>query len=184
LARNGGDRANSGQSVTCERLSVESVRALYEVHGRDVLAFLTGVLRNGDAAQDACQATFQKLLESGHEAQAETIRGWLFKVAFNEAMAVRRRQGRDERVQQKYLHQCEFEEHDGSLDLLVQAEDIARLKTLLSQLPPEQQAVVQRRLGEDKTFADIAEQLKLPLGTVLTRMRLAMQKLQKMFGRD
>jgi len=35
------------------------------------------------------------------------------------------------------------------------------------------------RIYEEKTFAVIAEELSLPLGTVLTRMRLAMQKLHK-----
>jgi RNA polymerase sigma-70 factor (ECF subfamily) len=32
---------------------------------------------------------------------------------------------------------------------------------------------------EDKTFAQIAEELGLPLGTVLTRMRLALEKLRR-----
>ncbi len=35
------------------------------------------------------------------------------------------------------------------------------------------------RIYEDVTFAVIAERLGIPLGTVLTRMRLANQRLQK-----
>jgi RNA polymerase sigma-70 factor (ECF subfamily) len=184
LAIDEGDPTTVGRPVTCERLSTESVRALYAVHGRDLLTFLTGVLRNPDSAQDVCQATFQRLLEVGYEARTETIRGWLFKVAFHEALAFRRRQSRREQVQQRYGESCEFLQPEVSLESLVKAEDVARLKGLLKELPPEQQVVVQQRLGEDKTFAAIAEELKLPLGTVLTRMRLAMQRLRGMFGRE
>jgi RNA polymerase sigma-70 factor (ECF subfamily) len=32
---------------------------------------------------------------------------------------------------------------------------------------------------EDKTFAEIAEECGLPLGTVVTRMRLALEKLRR-----
>ena len=45
-------------------------------------------------------------------------------------------------------------------------------------LPVEQQIVVRMRIDEGKTFAIIASELNVPLGTVLTRMRLAIKKLQ------
>jgi RNA polymerase sigma-70 factor (ECF subfamily) len=34
------------------------------------------------------------------------------------------------------------------------------------------------RIFEDRTFAEIAEQLQIPLGTALSRMRLALEKLR------
>ncbi len=40
------------------------------------------------------------------------------------------------------------------------------------------------RLAEDKSFAEIAEALDLPLGTVLSRMRLALEKLRKRIPSD
>ena len=38
--------------------------------------------------------------------------------------------------------------------------------------------MVEQRIYGEKTFAVIAEELKVPLGTVLTRNRLAMEKLR------
>ena len=35
------------------------------------------------------------------------------------------------------------------------------------------------RIYEEKTFAVIAEELSIPLGTVLTRMRLALKRLSR-----
>ncbi len=179
-----GGPVNSEQPIPPKRLSPATVRAVYDRHGRDLLTFLTGVLRSPDAAQDVCQATFQRLLEAGHEAQAETVRGWLFKVAFHEAMAYRRKQSRSDKLPHELGTAEEQVVLDLSLQSLIRAEEIAKLKQLLRQLPLDQQFVVRQRIHEDKTFAAIANELNVPLGTVLTRMRLAIQKLQKWFGQD
>jgi RNA polymerase sigma factor (sigma-70 family) len=64
-------------------------------------------------------------------------------------------------------------------DELVQQETVTRLRELLDKLPPDQRDVVERRMHREQTFAEIAAELNLPLGTVLTRMRLATQRLQR-----
>ena len=177
------DSADASE-VSGERLSVEAVQKLYEIHFRELLAFLTGVLRSGDAAEEVAQATFRRLLEVGHAARTGTIKGWLFKVGFHEAMAFRRRQAVQGRAIQEYtvrreMALCQPSTHDE----LVLREDAMRLKELLAELPLDQQHVVRQRMYEDKTFAVIADELNVPLGTVLTRMRLAMAKLQKWWKR-
>jgi len=172
-----------GQSAGDERLTSECVRALYEVHGHALLVFLTGVLRDAELAQDVCQITFQRLLEVGHGARLESIRGWLFKVGFHEALASRRKAARFEKVKRHVAGADEPGLESGLIEL-VRAEDVARIRELVTRLPPEQQAVVRMRIHEGKTFATIADELRVPIGTVLTRMRLALEKLQKWFGRD
>ncbi len=179
------DPLETGQPSPAERLSSEAVREWYELYSGELLAFLIGVLRDRDAADEALQTTFSKLMESGHEASAETIKGWLFKVAFHEAMALRRQQAaRDKRLKNYTTRGDLLTANLGSLDELVQRDDVEKLKGLLGELPPEQQHVVRQRMYEDKTFAVIADELNVPLGTVLTRMRLAMEKLQKWWKRD
>lgn len=183
LESDDGGRAGLGEPVSVERLSPDIVRALYDVHGRDLLTFLAGVLRNPDAAEDVCQITFQRLLEAGHEARQETIRGWLYKVAFHEAMAYRRKESRRDKLRAELQSDGqELVTLDQAVDSLVLAEEVGQLRKRLQELPPEQQQVVWQRIHEEKTFAVIAVELNVPLGTVLTRMRLAMQKLQKWFG--
>lgn len=174
------DPTNSGRPGSPERLSAETVRALYEQHGRDLLLFLTGVLKSSEAAQDVSQATFQRLLEVGHETNEETVRGWLFKVGFHEAMAWRRRETKRDQVHRQ--RDANSIDRELPLNALVRSEEVEKLRRLLRDLPDEQQAIIRQRLHEDKTFAEIASELNVPLGTVLTRMRLAMQKLQKWFG--
>ena len=53
-----------------------------------------------------------------------------------------------------------------------------RLGTLVDKLPTEQAEVIRKAFYEDKTHAAIADELELPLGTVKSRIRLALSKLR------
>lgn len=150
--------------------------ALYVEHADDLRAFLIGVLRDADLAAEALQATFTKAVESGHTAREETLKGWLFRVAYNEAMAILRRK----KVDRKSVHKWAWSQvrrHDSPEENVNRWETVHLIRQALETLPEEQRRVVRLRIYEEKTFAVIAEELELPLGTVLTRMRLALKKL-------
>ncbi len=66
-------------------------------------------------------------------------------------------------------------------DRICRWETVLNVREALEKLPENQQDVVRLRIYEEKTFAEIAKELNLPLGTVLTRMRLAMRKLESLF---
>jgi RNA polymerase sigma-70 factor (ECF subfamily) len=61
---------------------------------------------------------------------------------------------------------------------LLRLEAVQAVRDALEQLPPEQRRVVQMRIYEEKTFARIAKELKIPIGTALGRMRAALIKLR------
>jgi len=153
----------------------------------ELRTFLLGVLRNDDSAGEALQATLVKAIERGDEARPETRRGWLFRVALNEALVLKRKA----KIQEKsfrQLAQNDARRHESAggsvtrnespLGFALRAEAIEQVRTALDGLPAEQRQVVRMRIYELKTFAVIASELKLPLGTVLTRMRLATEKLR------
>jgi RNA polymerase sigma factor (sigma-70 family) len=165
------------------RLAPAVVQALYGTHGDEIRLFLLGLLRDRELADEALQNTFQRVLEQGHTARTESLQGWLFKVSYHEAMALKRRQATQDRVLRKYGDR-EVRPHGsqvaGEPELrLIREEDLARLRQALDQLPAEQRQVVERRIDREQTFAVIAQELQLPLGTVLTRMRLALEKLHR-----
>lgn len=185
-----GDESASGNSLpesaaaSPERLAPEAVKALYGQYAAEMQAFLQGVLRDPDGAREALQNTFQRVLESGHTAHADSIRGWLFRVAFHEAMALRRRQAARERTLQRFVGRISSSVEEVLPEVeLIRAEDVARLRVALTELPADQRHVVEQRIYHEVTFATIAADLKVPLGTVLTRMRLALQKLKIALGR-
>ncbi len=158
------------------RLDAASVEELYRQHASDLLRFLRGVLRNEQAALDVLQTTFLRLTERGAEVAPSALRSWLFQVAYREAVALRRREGVAERFRRSRRTAASPELAPD--DALLQRERADRLRRLIERLPEPQRMVVQERIYRDKTFAQIAAEQGVPLGTVLTRMRLALRKLR------
>jgi RNA polymerase sigma-70 factor (ECF subfamily) len=61
-----------------------------------------------------------------------------------------------------------------------QRRNAVRVKEMLKELPQEQAQILAKVYMEGKSHSEVAEDLQLPLGTVKSRVRLAMQKLQIM----
>ena len=155
------------------------VEEIYREFHQDLSAFLWGVLRDAHRSQDALQQTFQRLAENGGAIRRETIRGWLFQVAYREALQIRRSEQREARHVENMGKLSLTELGTSPADQLVSSEEAARLQQAVNELPLEQQVVVRRRIQQGETFAEIAASLGAPLGTVLTRMRLAVERLRK-----
>ena len=58
------------------------------------------------------------------------------------------------------------------------------MKELLGDLSADQLVVIRKAFFEDKTHTAIAEELKLPLGTVKSRIRLALGRLREALEKD
>ena len=70
-----------------------------------------------------------------------------------------------------------------SADEVVSMDESAkRLRKFLHELPEEQEEVLRLAFFEEKTHNEISETLKLPLGTVKSRIRLAINRLRSELG--
>ena len=155
-----------------------AIDVLFQEFAADLLAFLLGLLRDHHLAEEALQATFAKAINQHDTIQNSNPRGWLFQVAYREAMWLRRKQG----IEIRHLKGLAWLKNNRTAspdEPLIREEVVRSVRESLAALPPEQQQVVRKRIEENQTFAEIAAELGIPLGTVLTRMRLALQKLQK-----
>lgn len=161
------------------KLDPAVVKALFEEHSDELLRFLIGVVRDHQLASDALQAAFTKMIERGHETKEESRKAWLFRVAYNEALVVRRRQKTGKNVLERVAWSADRYHIDNSL---IRDEDAEQVRLAIDQLPTEQQQIVRMRIYEEKTFAVIADELKIPLGTALGRMRAALAKLRDKLG--
>ena len=168
-------------AIESQRLSPERVAAVYAELGVEIRAFLLGLTRDPEQSEELLQATFGRLVEVGHTARDESLRGWLFRVAYNEALLVRRRQATGERILMRTAWSREATTVPAE-EPLVQAETVQRVRQAIAELPPEQQQIVRLRIYDNKTFAAIAAELKIPLGTALGRMQAALTKLRVRLG--
>jgi RNA polymerase sigma-70 factor (ECF subfamily) len=163
------------------RIDPNVVAGLYHEHAPELRRFVAGVLRNADLADEVLQNTFVKATEAGHTAREKTLKGWLFRVAFHEALALRRRRGVENKAIQTlgYVVRPAEMAVETPAEMAGRRETIAKIRSALERLPADQREVVRRRIYEQEKFAAIARELDVPLGTVLTRMRSALAKLRQ-----
>lgn len=176
---------NEANPLECEfppqpqRLSPEIVAQLHELHSRELLLFLTGILRDAHLAADVVQIAFSRLLEQGGQTAEASRKAWLFRVGYNEAIDWRRKQARRDRLLPDATANRSFFAAEPIVEL-VQGEIVDQVRTAIQQLPETQKEVVCRRIYQEQTFAEIARELRIPLGTALGRMRQAMEQLRRM----
>lgn len=160
-----------------DKIDQAVVQTLYVQHGEELLRFLVGVLRDQSLARDVLQTSLAKLIQRGHEARPESRKSWLFRVAFHEAMLAKRRKATDDRAMRK-VGESTAPPQVTAEDGLVRKEVVEAVRDAMERLPIEQQRVVRLRVYEGLTFAEIARELKIPLGTALSRMQAALTRLR------
>lgn len=162
-----------------EKLDPAVAATLFSEHERELRVLLMGVLRDPDRVADVLQTTALRVLDSGHQSDPATRKGWLFRVAMNEALLLKRKARRESEVLgSPNMHgkvECLAESPDETAIRNDLAEKVAKL---MSRLPEELRKVVQSRIQDGKTFQQTADELQIPLGTALTRMRTALNRLQ------
>jgi RNA polymerase sigma-70 factor (ECF subfamily) len=71
---------------------------------------------------------------------------------------------------------------DGAMETMLVEERAAELHRAIRELPPEQAELLRMAYFEDKAHSAIAAERHLPLGTVKSRLRLALARLRKIMG--
>lgn len=156
----------------------EAFAALYDYFAPRLKGFL---LRQGtpeDMAEDIAQEsllTLWRKAESFDPAQA-SVATWLFTIARNKRIDRLRREARPEFDPEDPAFQPDPEpEPDSAID---RAQDEERLRAALAGLPEEQASLLRLAFFQDLSHRDIAARENLPLGTVKSRIRLALAKLK------
>lgn len=162
----------------------EAFAALFRAYAGRIKAYLIRLGAPGavaeDLAQDAMVAVWRRAASfDASRAKAST---WLFVIARNCWIDRLRR----ERVELAYKSGLDepVEYEDAPDEAVVKLQSRARIGAALSTLPPEQQEVVRLSFFEDQAHAQIAATLSLPLGTVKSRLRLALMKLRAQWEQE
>lgn len=159
-----------------------ALELLIERYEAPVFHFLMGMLRNHHQAEDVLQETFVRALERLDGVDPDHLRGWLFTVAYHQAMLTKRKQKkRTTRLPQ--ANGC-HDPHPGPLHEASQQDDARRLRELLEQLPAGQREVIRQRVYEGKRFREIAATLGCPLNTALARMHEGLKRLRLLWEQE
>lgn len=105
---------------------------------------------------------------------------WLFSIAHNRTIDELRKRKRDRSRQNDDIDDhLNIEAGDMSpADAAVAQSEYAKVREAMDDLPTEQKQVIELSYFKGLTQTEIAEKTDQPLGTVKTRMRLALKKLR------
>jgi RNA polymerase sigma-70 factor (ECF subfamily) len=157
--------------------------ALLARHEAPLFQFLVGMLRDHHLAEDVLQETFVRALERLDGVDGEHLRGWLFTVAYHQALLARRRQ-KARPAAALGASPEPTEPSPGPPELAALRDDIVLIRRLLERLPAAQQEVIRQRVYEGKRFREIAAALGCPLNTALARMHEGLKRLRLLWEAD
>jgi RNA polymerase sigma-70 factor (ECF subfamily) len=137
-------------------------------------------VRKDEIAEEVLQDVFLKVWDriDSYDREKGKLFTWMLNVARNQA------------IDKTRSREFSKEKQTGGLEKLVSRIDAQEqielgveaigLQDLLSTLPEDQQFVIDKHYLKGYTQSEISEEFDLPLGTVKTRMRLAMQVLRNL----
>jgi RNA polymerase sigma-70 factor, ECF subfamily len=164
-----------------------AVAELYDRYGRLVFSIAIRVVGDVETAEEITQDVFVRACEAAHVFRPETARmsSWLVSIARNRAVdELRRRSTRHENERVDWPEDIEQESAEGmpvSDGPETQVEtNLAHhgLRKIITTLPFEQRRVLGLAFFRGLSQSEIAALLGEPLGTVKSRIRIAMQKLR------
>ena len=130
-----------------------------------------------EIAQETLLAVWRKarLYDPGNASPAT----WIFTIARNLRIDSLRRERRGDAIRVEDV-EAEFEVDGAPLAdaRLLTTESEARVRQALRALPSDQLRVIELSFFEDRAHGEIARTLQIPLGTVKSRVRLAMGRLR------
>ena len=161
---------------------------------RELYRYLARYLGDQTLAEDVFQNTFLQIhLKRGLYEDGRPFRPWLYAIATHQAVDSLRKAGRHPTVSlDQQLTPAQRESQAGSLlDLLV-SEGVGPLAELqeqerqqwvresIARLPDSLRQTLILAYHQDLKYREIAEILKIPVGTVKSRLHAALSKLQDM----
>lgn len=158
---------------------VAAFEALFRHFGPKVKAYMMRRAGSPQIAEELMQETMMAVWNKAalFDADRGSPSAWIFTIARNQFISAYRKQNRPE-----------FDPNDPAfvpaqtepVDLgLESRQDAERVHAAMQALPAEQRELVQRSFFGEVSHNALAEELRLPLGTVKSRIRMAIAKLRK-----
>ena len=161
---------------------------------RELYRYLARYLGDPTSAEDVFQNTFLQVhLKRGLFENGRPFRPWLYAIATHQAVDALRKSGRHPTVSlDQRINSAKSESDAGNLiDLLVnddsgplaelqEAERQQWVRESIARLPDALRQTLILAYHQDLKYREIAEILKIPVGTVKSRLHAALEKLQQM----
>lgn len=160
-----------------------ALSVLYDAHAPTVLGLLTRILGNRQTAEEVLQETFWRVWDKANtfDSSKGSARTWLYSIARRLAIDTHRK--RTIRPEASSDEDASVTAAQLAGESNVVATVSARMtattvRGALSELSNEQRTVIEMAYFDGKTRREIADETGVALGTIHTRARLGLKKLQ------
>ena len=175
-----------------DRRAFEELVHRYE---RELYSYLRRYLGNAEMAEDAFQQTFLQVhLKCDQYDAGRKVRPWLYTVATNQAIDAQRRnrrhrmvsldrrigRGSDDNSNSGSLMELLVHEQPGPCELLESSEYRETVRHVLDELAEPLRQVVNLVYYQGLKYREAADVLGVPVGTVKSRLHVAIQKLNEL----
>src|SRR5215203_5028135 len=155
-------------------------RRIVELHESAVASVVTGMIGYGDDADDVGQETFVRFLSSLSKFRGDSsVRTYLTRIAMNLSIDVLKR--RKKTLGWIRLGESKSDTNIAAPDetgTIEQNDTRARVRSAVDRLDVNGRSVVVLRILEERSTREAAEILGVPEGTVMSRLKRAMEKLE------
>jgi RNA polymerase sigma-70 factor, ECF subfamily len=167
----------SAQSTSGSGDATATLTVLYERHWSDLVQYVNGMLSDVHQAEEIVQETMLRAWRHADKLTPErgSVWGWLTSVAHNVMV---------DRIRHRRARPAEVNESLGGPSTMVTADhspDVANaiyVASIVAQLPPAQRQVLHLMYFQDRTCAEAAAILGVPVGTVKSRVHYALRQLR------
>lgn len=141
------------------------------------------LLRNDQDAQDAVQEASLRAYRFFEGYKGGDAKAWLLVIVRNTCLTWRQRSRRDmgNVLFDELTHSASVETPNAE-DRMVDADRMVALRNCIESLPADQREVLVLREFEEMSYKQIAETASLPVGTVMSRLARARQRLDECVG--
>lgn len=184
-------RAQEIDALLVGRIQADDEGALSTLYDRwvnQVYSIAVHILGGDDEADDVVERTFSQVWRDAarYDAARGSVGAWIIVIARSHALTRRRadlRRVRHDELRTSYMENEGAISVSSPLQNVEAKEDRELIRGAVGRLPEEQQRVVRMAYFDGLSQSEIAERLGVPLGTVKTRVRLAISKLRASLGR-
>jgi RNA polymerase sigma-70 factor (ECF subfamily) len=158
----------------------QAFAALFRFYAPRLKSFLGKQGYSDNECEDLVQETMLNIWRraSSFDPIKAGVSTWIYTIARNAGIDRRRREGRGA----SWLELTDFDDTDPDPSAearMIASESESRVRIALTSLPAEQADVIRMTFYGEDPQADIARTLGIPLGTVKSRVRLALARLRK-----
>ena len=150
---------------------------LFSYFGPRVKAFLIKSGASPSMAEECTQEVMATLWHKAHlfDPSRASVATWIFTIARNKKIDALRKQRRPEPEDLQWGPKSEPE----ASDILALQQDANQLTLAMTALPSQQRDLIKKAYFGELSHSEIAAETGLPLGTIKSRLRLALSKLRQ-----